>query len=344
MMASHGRPPRHVLVTGGAGFIGSHVTESLLARGDRVTILDDLSTGRLANIAHLEANTDLRIVIDTVTNEGVLDLLVAGCDVVVHLAAAVGVDLIVRDPVRVIECNILGTRAVLAAARRYRRKVLFASSSEIYGKNGASPMGEEDDRLLGPTTRSRWCYSTSKAVGEYLALAYHRQAGLPVVIMRFFNTVGPRQSGLYGMVVPRFVEQALAGRPLTVYGDGRQSRCFCDVTDTVAAVLALADSPDAVGSVFNVGSTDEITVLDLARRVLAVVRGLTPPADVAALEAAGLIVTVPFEQAYEEGFEDMLRRVPDIGKLSRLTGWRPRVALDDTLRRIAATVSGAAPA
>jgi UDP-glucose 4-epimerase len=259
---------------------------------------------------------------------------------VVHLAAAVGVDLIVRDPVRVIECNILGTRAVLAAARRYRRKVLLASSSEIYGKNGASPMAEDDDRLLGPTTRSRWCYSTSKAVGEYLALAYHRQAGLPVVVMRFFNTVGPRQSGLYGMVVPRFVEQALAGRPLTVYGSGLQSRCFCDVTDTVAAVLALAENPEAVGGVFNVGSTDEVTVLELARRVLAVVRGVAPPADAAALATAELIVRVTFEQAYEDGFEDMFRRVPDIGKLTHLTGWRPRVPLDDTLRRIAAAVRG----
>jgi len=307
----------------------------LLARGDRVTVLDDLSTGRLANLAHLERGRDLRVVVDTVTNEGVLDHLVADCDLVVHLAAAVGVDLIVRDPVRVIECNILGARAVLAAACRYRRQVMLASSSEIYGKNGASPMSEDDDRLLGPTTRSRWCYSTSKAVGEYLALAYHRSSGLPVVVMRFFNTVGPRQSGLYGMVVPRFVEQALAGRPLTVYGSGLQSRCFCDVSDTVTAVLSLADTPAAVGGVFNVGSTEEITVLELARRVHAVVRGVEVPVDAAALVAGGLVALVPFEQAYEEGFEDMFRRVPDITKLTRLTGWRPLVRIDDTLRRIA---------
>lgn len=331
------RSPGHWLITGGAGFIGSHLAESLLDRGARVTVLDDLSTGRLSNIAHLEHNPGFRVVIDTVANEGVLDRLVAESDIVTHLAAAVGVDLIVHDPVHVIECNILGTRAVLAAARRHRRKVLLASSSEIYGKNGALPMGEDDDRLLGPTTRSRWCYSTSKAVGEYLALAYHRQAGLPTVIVRFFNTIGPRQTGLYGMVVPRFVEQALAARPLTVYGNGLQSRCFCDVADTVAAVLALAPAEGAVGGVFNVGSTDEITVLELARRVIAVVGGVDPPVDAGALVAAGMVTMVPFEDAYEEGFEDMARRVPDVGRLSRLTGWRPRVTLVDSLRRIAAS-------
>jgi UDP-glucose 4-epimerase len=335
--------PRHVLVTGGAGFIGSHLVEALLGRGDRVTILDDLSTGRLGNVAHLEGHDRFRLVIDTVANEGVLDGLVSSCDVIVHLAAAVGVELIVRDPVHVIECNILGTRTVLAAARRYRRKVLLASSSEIYGKNGALPMREDDDRLLGPTTRSRWCYSTSKAVGEYLALASHRQSGLPVVIMRFFNTVGPRQTGTYGMVVPRFVAQAMAGHPLTVYGDGTQSRCFCDVSDTVAAVLALLDHPGAVGEVFNVGATDEITMLDLARRVLEVVTEEAPAGDASALEAAGLIVRVPFEDAYEEGFEDMVRRIPDIGRLQGLTGWRPRIALDDTIRRVAASLDGSPP-
>ena len=331
--------PRQVLVTGGAGFIGSHLTESLLARGDGVTILDDLSTGRMANIAHLESHDRFRIVVDTVTSESVLESLVSECDLVIHLAAAVGVELIVRDPLRVIESNIIGTHAVLAAARRHRRKVLLASSSEIYGKNGALPMREDDDRLLGPTTRSRWCYSTSKAAGEYLALASHRQTGLPVVIMRFFNTVGPRQRGTYGMVVPRFVSQALAREPLTVFGNGRQSRCFCDVSDVVAAVVALADHDGAAGSVFNVGSTNEITILDLARRVLAVVRGGEPPEDLDALVAAGLVTATPFEEAYEAGFEDMVRRIPDVGRLHRLIGWRPRVSLDDTIRRIVGSIT-----
>lgn len=329
--------PRRVLITGGAGFIGSHLAESLLARGDAVTVIDDLSTGSFDNVAHLAAHPRFRFALDSITNEMVLDRLVFECDLIVHLAAAVGVDLIVRDPVKVIECNILGARCVLSAARRYRRKVLLASSSEIYGKSAATPMAEEDDRVLGPTTRSRWCYSTTKAVGEYLAMAYHRQADLPVVIMRFFNTVGPRQTGRYGMVVPRFVAQALAGEPLTVYGDGSQRRCFCDVSDTVAAVLALAGCEDAVGGVFNVGSTEEVTILDLARRVLAVVRGVAPPEGAEALERAGLIVRVPFEQAYESGFEDMVRRVPDIRRISELTGWRPRVSLDDILRRVAET-------
>jgi len=329
----------HVLVTGGAGFIGSHLTERLIERGDRVTVLDDLSTGRLENLSHLEDSDRLRIVVDTVINERVLDVLVSECDLIVHLAAAVGVELIVRDPVRVIESNILGTRAVLAAARCHQRRVLIASSSEIYGKNGVSPMREDDDRLLGPTTSSRWCYSTSKAVGEYLALASNRQTGLPTVIMRFFNTVGPRQRGTYGMVVPRFVEQALRDEPLTVYGDGSQSRCFCDVSDTVAAVVELMDSAAAVGGVFNIGSTDEISILELARRVLALIREQEPPAGMDDLVEAGLIRIVPFEDVYGPGFEDMERRVPDVGRLRRLTGWRPRIGLDDTIRRIAASMT-----
>ena len=328
--------PRHVLITGGAGFIGSHLAEALLVRGDAVTIVDDLSTGSFANIEHLTGHDRFRFALDTITNELVLDRLVSECDLIVHLAAAVGVELIVHDPVKVLECNILGTRGVLAAARRYRSQVMLASSSEIYGKSAHTPMAEEDDRVLGPTTRSRWCYSSSKAVGEYLALAYHRQAGLPVVVMRFFNTVGPRQSGRYGMVVPRFVAQALAGEPLTVYGDGSQSRCFCDVSDTVAAILKLADCPGAVGGVFNIGSTEEVTILELARRVLATVQGALPPENIGALELAGLVRRIPFERAYESGFEDMARRVPDISRIAALTGWRPRISLDETLRRVAA--------
>jgi len=330
--------PRRFLITGGAGFIGSHLADALVARGDSVSIVDDLSTGSFANIAHLDSHERFRYAIDTIANEIVLDRLVSECDVIVHLAAAVGVDLIVRDPVRVIECNLIGTRQVLAAARRYRRPVLLASSSEIYGKSPGSPFAEDDDRLLGSTTRSRWCYSTSKAIGEYLALAHHRQHALPVVIMRFFNTVGPRQSGQYGMVVPRLVRQALAGAPLTVYGDGTQTRCFCDVADTVRAILALADCPGAVGSVFNVGSTEEVSILELAGRVLARVRGTSPPRPAAELVADGAIILVPFEVAYESGFEDMLRRVPGIARITALTGWRPQLALDETLDRLVAHI------
>ena len=330
--------PVRFLITGGAGFIGSHLADALIARGDAVTVIDDLSTGSFANIEHLATHERFRFAIDSIANETVLDRLAAESDVIVHLAAAVGVDLIIRDPVRVIECNILGTRQVLAVAQRYRRKVLLASSSEIYGKSPGSPFAEDDDRLLGPTTRSRWCYSTSKATGEYLAFAYHRQNGLPVVVMRFFNTVGPRQSGQYGMVVPRLVRQAMEGTPLTVYGDGSQTRCFCDVRDTGRAVLALADCGAAVGAAFNVGSLEEVSILELARRVVTRVRGGDRTA--ADMIAEGAITLVPFEVAYEEGFEDMMRRVPDTRRISSLTGWRPALSLDDTLDRLIAHFRG----
>jgi len=329
---------RSFLVTGGAGFIGSHLAEALLDAGHRVSVIDDLSTGRFDNIAHLADHPRFSFAIDTILNELVLDRLASECEVVVHLAAAVGVSLIVSDPVHAIECNVLGTRLVLRTAQRYRRSVLLASSSEIYGKGVRAPFAEDDDRLLGPTSKARWCYSTSKAVGEYLGLAYHRQDGLPVVVMRFFNTIGPRQVGRYGMVVPRFVQQALRGEPLTVYGDGEQSRCFCDVADTVRAVMALAACPSAVGGVFNVGSTEEVTILELARRVLSLVNGRRIGGSAGELQAAGLIRLVPFEEAYEADFEDMLRRVPDISRLSRLTGWVPTSPLDETLRRIVAAM------
>ncbi len=261
----------HVLVTGGAGFIGSHLAEALLAEGCQVTVIDDLSTGRFENIAHLTGHRRFCFAIDSISNEVVMDRLVSECDVIFHLAAVVGVALIVQDPVRVIETNILGTHAVLKVANHYRKKVLLASTSEIYGKSSQVPFGEEDDRLLGPTTKARWSYSTSKAVDEFLGLAYHRQMGLPVVITRLFNTVGPRQTGQYGMVVPRFVQQAVRGEPLTVYGDGQQTRCFCDVRDVVRAIMGLAGCPEAVGQVFNVGSTEEVTILALAQKVLALV-------------------------------------------------------------------------
>lgn len=313
----------HVLITGGAGFIGSHLAEALLARGGTVTVIDDLSTGRFENIEPLIDHPRFRFAIDTITHALVMDRLASECDAIIHLAAAVGVELIVHDPVRTIETNVLGTHSVLQAAARYRRKVLIASTSEVYGKGVRVPFAEDDDRLLGPTTRARWSYSDSKAVDEFLGLAYHKQHELPVVVVRLFNTVGPRQSGQYGMVIPRFVEQALAGRPLTVYGDGQQSRCFCNVRDVVAALMGLIECPAAVGEVFNVGSTDEVTIVALARRILT----LTD-------RSSEDIVFVPYAQAYEPGFEDMQRRVPDISKIRRTIGWAPTVSLDETLRQV----------
>ncbi len=322
---------RRALITGGAGFIGSHLAEVLLERGDHdVTVIDDLSTGRLENIGHLTDHPRFRFAIETITNEVVMDRLVSESDVIFHLAAAVGVELIVRDPVQVIETNVLGTRAVLTVANRYRKKVLLASTSEIYGKNAEVPFDEDDDRLLGPTTRARWSYAASKAIDEFLGLAYHRQKGLPVVIFRLFNTIGPRQTGQYGMVVPRFAQRALRGEPLEVYGDGQQSRCFCDVTDTVNAIIGLSEHPGAVGQVFNVGSTEEITILDLARKILA----LAGDSRGARARAADRIVLVPYSQAYEAGFEDMRRRVPSIGKIKAAIGWQPAIPLEQTLRQI----------
>ena len=310
------------LITGGAGFIGSHLCEALLAAGHRVVAIDDLSTGRAANIAHLRPLPHFQFVRETITNSLVLDRLTSEADVVVHLAAAVGVQLIVEDPVRTIRTNVMGTEGVLEAAHRYGCKVLIASTSEVYGKGVRVPFREDDDRLMGPTSRSRWAYAESKAVDEFLSLAYHHQFGLPVVIMRFFNTVGPRQTGRYGMVVPRFVRAALAGEPLEVYGDGTQSRCFADVADVVRAIVALAAEPRALGQVFNVGATEEITIRDLAGRVLALTGSASP------------IRLVPYDEAYAPGFEDMQRRVPAIDKLHALIGYRPQFSLDETLRRV----------
>jgi UDP-glucose 4-epimerase len=310
------------LITGGAGFIGSHLCEILLSQGHRVVAIDDLSTGRLENIAHLRPLPHFQLVRETVDNILVLDRLTSESDVVVHLAAAVGVQLIVQDPVRTIRTNINSTEAVLTAAQRYGCKVLLASTSEVYGKGVRVPFREEDDRLMGPTTRSRWAYATSKAVDEFLGLAYHRQFGLPVVIMRFFNTVGPRQTGRYGMVVPRFVRAALCEQPLNVYGDGSQTRCFADVADVTRAIVQLADQPDAVGQVFNIGATEEITIRGLAERVIRLTG------------SGSAIVTVPYDEAYAPGFEDMQRRVPSIEKLAALIGYAPRYTLDDTLRRV----------
>lgn len=312
------------LITGGAGFIGSHLCESLLAAGHRVVAIDDLSTGRAANIAHLRPLPHFQFVRETITNSLVLDRLTSEADVVVHLAAAVGVQLIVEDPVRTIRTNVMGTEGVLEAAHRYGCKVLIASTSEVYGKGVRVPFREDDDRLMGPTSRSRWAYAESKAVDEFLSLAYHHQFGLPVVVMRFFNTVGPRQTGRYGMVVPRFVRAALAGEPLEVYGDGTQSRCFADVADVVRAIVALAAEPRALGQVFNVGATEEITIRGLAERVLALTGSTSP------------VRLVPYDEAYAPGFEDMQRRVPSIDKLAALIGYAPAHSLDDTLRRVVA--------
>lgn len=313
-----------ILITGGAGFIGSHLSELLLQQGHEVTAIDDLSTGRLENISHLRSLPQFHFVRETITNEQVLDRLTSQAEIVIHLAAAVGVQLIVENPVRTIETNIMGTEKVLQTANRYGCKVLIASTSEVYGKGVSIPFREDDDRVMGPTTRNRWAYATSKAVDEFLGLAYHRQFGLPVVITRFFNTVGPRQTGRYGMVVPRFVRQALRGEPVTVYGDGQQSRCFASVKDVTRAVARLAETPEAVGDVFNVGNTEEVTIQALAERVVALT------------ESDSEITFIPYAEAYAPGFEDMRRRVPSIEKVAALTGYRPRYTLDDILQEVIA--------
>ena len=317
-----------ILVTGGAGFIGSHLCELLVQQGHTVTAIDDLSTGQLQNIAHLRPLQGFQFVRETVLNSLVLDRLASQADVIVHLAAAVGVQLIVEDPVHTIHTNIMGSEAVLAAANRYGCKVLIASTSEVYGKGVKVPFSEDDDCLMGATRNSRWAYASSKAIDEFMGLAYHRQYGLPVVVMRFFNTVGPRQTGRYGMVVPRFVRAALRGEPLQVYGDGGQSRCFADVADVTGAVAQLLDHPGAVGQVFNIGSTEEVTILELAHKVLALTG--SPSA----------VEMVPYDQAYAPGFEDMRRRVPDLGKIGRLIGYAPRYGLEDILRRVVAYEGG----
>jgi UDP-glucose 4-epimerase len=316
------------LITGGAGFIGSHLAEALLSRGQHVTIIDDLSTGSLDNVRHLIGHERFRFAIETIGNEMVLDRLASECDVIFHLAAAVGVQLIIQKPVHTIETNVMGTEAVLKAALRYRAKVLVASTSEVYGKSERVPYREDDDVTLGPSSRNRWAYAASKMVDEFLALAYHREHGLPVVVFRLFNTVGPRQTGQYGMVIPRFVQQALARRPLTVYGDGSQTRCFCNVLDAVRAIADLAQTSQAIGQVYNIGSTQEVSILGVARRTLTLAVGGEGDAW------RDQITLVPYAQAYAEGFEDMLRRVPDISKVNQTIGWQPTIPLDETLRQV----------
>jgi UDP-glucose 4-epimerase len=308
------------LITGGAGFIGSHMTELLLGRGEKVVVLDDLSTGRAANLRSVWGHPGLQVVVGSVLDDLKVDELVHRCDVVVHLAAAVGVKLIVEEPLRSFTTNIRGSEVVIGAAHRYRRKILVTSTSEIYGKNGAEPLAESADRILGATSVARWSYSTAKAVEEILALTYHRERGLQSVIARLFNTVGPRQSPAYGMVIPRLVRQALAGRPLTVYGDGSQSRCFCHVADVVSALVGLLERDEAVGEEFNIGSSEELTILELAQRII----------DYTG--SSSEIELVPYADAYAKGFEDMQRRVPSTRKIEALLGWRPTRTLDTILR------------
>ncbi|HOC16717.1 MAG TPA: GDP-mannose 4,6-dehydratase [Vicinamibacterales bacterium] len=310
------------LITGGAGFVGSHLSELLLEQGHEVFVLDNLSTGSIDNIAHLKSHPAFHYTIDSVDNEPLLAELVDQGDVVFHLAAAVGVKLIVEQPVHTIETNVRGTEVVLKHANKKKKLVLIASTSEVYGKSVAVPFSEEADLVLGPTTKHRWAYACSKAIDEFLALAYWKEKKLPVVIARLFNTVGPRQTGQYGMVIPTFVRQALAGRPITVYGDGTQTRSFTYVGDVVAALARLAVEPRAVGRVFNIGNGHEISIRELAERVKALAG------------SSSQIVTIPYEQAYEEGFEDMPRRVPDITRLHELIGYEPRVQLDEILERV----------
>ncbi|MBM3335722.1 GDP-mannose 4,6-dehydratase [Candidatus Sumerlaeota bacterium] len=309
-----------VLITGGAGFIGSHLAEEQLARGRRVHVVDDLSTGRMANIAHLEANPSFSYTIETIMNAALMSELIAQADIVFHLAAAVGVRLIFDQPVLTIETNIKGTEIVLERAAREGKPVFIASSSEVYGKGDAVPFCEEDDMILGPTTCPRWCYACSKAIDEFLALAYCKEKGLPVVIGRLFNTVGPRQVGQYGMVVPRFVERALRNEPLVVHGDGSQTRTFCYVGDTVRAISDLMEKPAAAGQVFNIGSDEEISILDLARLVIEVTASKPE------------IRLVPYESVYGPQFEDLWRRVPSVAKIRRHVGFGPLVEIREIIR------------
>ncbi|MBK8027615.1 MAG: GDP-mannose 4,6-dehydratase [Chloroflexi bacterium] len=314
----------HALITGGAGFIGSHLAELLLENGYTVTIIDNLSTGSIANLRRVDGHAQLRCAIEDIRTVNVMDRLVSECDVIFHLAAAVGVERIISEPIETIETNIGGTEVVLKTARRYRKKVLIASTSEVYGKGVKFPFEEDDDSLLGPTTRSRWSYAASKAIDEFLGLAYYREVGLPVVIFRLFNTVGPRQSGQYGMVVPRFVQWALKGEPIRVYGDGEQQRCFGNVHDVIQAIHSLSQTDAALGQVFNIGSTEEISILGLAERVRDRVG------------SGSAIELIPYDQAYEVGFEDFRRRVPSLDKIKQVIGWQPTTPLDMTIDQIIA--------
>jgi nucleoside-diphosphate-sugar epimerase len=317
-----------VLITGGAGFIGSHLADAYLERGDQVFIIDDLSTGSFENIRHLKDHPRFHYTIESVHNQPVTAELVDQSEVIFHLAAAVGVKLIVESPVRTIETNVRGTESVLSLANKKKKKVLIASTSEVYGLSTQVPFQEDGNLVMGATTKGRWSYACSKAIDEFLALAYWREKKLPTIVVRLFNTVGPRQTGQYGMVIPTFVKQALANRPITVYGDGKQSRCFCYVRDVVGALIKLMDNEKSVGQVFNIGSNKEISIYDLAKKV----KELT--------NSQSEIVLVPYDEAYEEGFEDMPRRIPDISKAHKQIGFTPSVDLEEILRRVIAFHSG----
>ena len=311
-----------VLITGGAGFIGSHLSNELIAGGNEVAILDNLSTGRFENIAHLDGNKSFQFIEGTILNEMLVDKLVERCDVVYHLAAAVGVDLVVKKPLESLVTNIKGSEIVLDMAHRYHKKILITSTSEIYGKNTNGPLKEDDDRILGSPLKVRWGYSTAKAVDEMLAYIYWKEKKVPTVIVRLFNTVGPRQTGAYGMVIPRFVGQALKNEDMTVYGTGKQSRCFLHVKDVIKTLIKLMNNKEAVGQVFNIGSQEEITIENLAKKVIEITKSKSK------------LVYIPYEKAYEEGFEDMQRRVPDTTKVKNLTGFKPTIDLEGTIKSV----------
>ena len=311
-----------ILITGGAGFIGSHLAERCLERGDEVYILDDLSTGSIDNIHHIKDHPRLAYYIDSISNHYLTAELVDRSDIIYHLAAAVGVRLIVESPVRTIETNIRGTEVILSLAAKKCKRVLITSTSEVYGKRDTVPFREDDDLILGPTNKGRWSYACSKAIDEFLAIAYWKEKRVPTVIVRLFNTVGPRQTGRYGMVIPNLVRQALSEENLTVFGDGRQSRCFTHVSDAVGALMGIAEHPNAMGEVYNIGSDQEISILELAERIKLLAG------------SSSRIVFVPYNEAYEEGFEDMMRRVPDISKIAGLIGYKPKVSLDETLASV----------
>mgnify|MGYP001181295457 CR=1 FL=1 len=325
----------NILITGGCGFIGSHLSELCLAQGHRVTIIDNLSTGQISNIATIESNERLKFYEDSIFNIELLTKLISENDVIIHLAAAVGVQLIVSQPVETIETNVFGTHHVIRLANQFRKRLLIASTSEIYGKNTNTPFSEDSDRVLGPTSISRWSYSSSKAIDEFLGLAYHKQFGLDVVIFRLFNTVGPKQTGRYGMVLPNFVSKAIAKEKLIIHGDGSQSRCFCDVKDVTKAILKLSEQKETSGQIFNIGSSEEITINDLALKVINIVKQKQNKLiHVKKSDLHKYVTYMTYEEAFGQGFEDMLKRKPNTDKISELIGWEASINLDTTIERI----------